>query len=115
MTVNLNNSANALETAIRESNEFLTLQKAYADVNSDAQAKQMFDQFRTIQMNLQQKQMTGQNITDQEVQQAQETAVNVQQNEKIFRLMQAEQQMSQIIGEINQILMKPINELYGQL
>jgi cell fate (sporulation/competence/biofilm development) regulator YlbF (YheA/YmcA/DUF963 family) len=75
----------------------------------------MFDQFRQIQMNLQQKQMMGQEISEQEVQQAQSTVAVVQQNEKIAQLMQAEQRMSMIIGELNQLIMKPLEELYGNL
>jgi cell fate (sporulation/competence/biofilm development) regulator YlbF (YheA/YmcA/DUF963 family) len=29
--------------------------------------------------------------------------------------MQAEQRMSMIIGELNQVIMKPLEELYGNL
>ncbi|MGJ7910237.1 YlbF family regulator [Neobacillus sp. LXY-1] len=115
MAVNLYDSAYALETAIRQSDEYRQLQQAYNEVNADPQAKQMFDHFRQIQLNLQQKQMMGQNISEQEVQQAQTTVAQVQQNEKISRLMQAEQRMSIIIGELNQLIMKPLAELYGEV
>ncbi|GHH98565.1 YlbF family regulator [Neobacillus kokaensis] len=113
MAVNLYDSAYALEKAIRESDEYLHLKRMYDEVNADPAAKSMFDQFRQIQMNLQQKQMMGQNISEQEVQQAQASVVQVQQNEKIFRLMEAEQRMSMIINEINQVVMKPLSEMYG--
>ncbi|OIK12382.1 hypothetical protein BIV60_16430 [Bacillus sp. MUM 116] len=115
MAVNLYDAAYALETSIRQSDEFAELKKMYSEVNADPAAKKMFDQFRDIQMNLQQKQMMGQNITEAEVQQAQATAALVQQNEKISRLMQAEQRMSMIIGELNQLIMKPLEELYGKM
>ena len=115
MAVNLFDSAYALETAIRQSDEYTALKNAYNAVNADPVAKQMFDQFRQMQMNLQQKQMMGQNISEQEVQQAQATVAQVQQNEKIAHLMQAEQRMSMIIGELNQIIMKPLEELYGKM
>jgi cell fate (sporulation/competence/biofilm development) regulator YlbF (YheA/YmcA/DUF963 family) len=64
-------------------------------------------------MNMQQKQMMGQNISEAEVQQAQATVALVQKNEKISRLMQAEQRMSVLIGELNQVIMKPLEDLYG--
>jgi len=115
MAVNLYDSAYALETAIRQSNEYQQLQQAYSEVNTDPQAKQMFEQFRQMQMNLQQKQMMGQNISEQEVQQAQSTVALVQQNPKISRLMEAEQRMSMVIGELNKIIMKPLEDLYGNL
>ena len=115
MSVNLHDAAYALEKAIRQSDEYKQLQQMYNQVNADPAAKNMFDQFRQIQMNLQQKQMMGQEISEQEVQQAQSTVAVVQQNEKIARLMQAEQRMSMIIGELNQLIMKPLEELYGNL
>jgi len=115
MAVNLYDSAYALETAIRQSGEYVQLQQAYHNVNADPQAKQMFDQFRQIQMNLQQKQMMGQDISEQEIQQAQSTVGLVQQNQKIAHLMEAEQRMSMIIGELNKIIMKPLEDLYGKM
>jgi cell fate (sporulation/competence/biofilm development) regulator YlbF (YheA/YmcA/DUF963 family) len=115
MAVNLYDSAYALETAIRQSDEYIQLKQMYNEVNADPAAKQMFDHFRQIQMNLQQKQMMGQEISPEEVQQAQASVGHVQQNEKISRLMQAEQRMSMIIGELNMLIMKPLEELYGKL
>lgn len=115
MAVNLYDYANALEKAIRQSEEYLQLKQVYSEVNADPAAKKMFDQFRQIQMNLQQKQMMGQEITPDEVQQAQSTVAIVQQNDKIARLMQAEQRMSMVIGELNQLIMKPLEELYGNM
>jgi cell fate (sporulation/competence/biofilm development) regulator YlbF (YheA/YmcA/DUF963 family) len=113
--VNLYDTAYALETAIRQSDEYTQLQQAYKEVNADPAAKQMFDQFRQIQMDLQQKQMMGQEISEQEIEQAQSTVGLVQQNEKIARLMQAEQRMSMIIGELNKVIMKPLEDLYGKM
>jgi cell fate (sporulation/competence/biofilm development) regulator YlbF (YheA/YmcA/DUF963 family) len=112
MAVNLYDAGYALETAIRQSDEYTQLKQMYNEVNADPEAKRMFDNFRQIQMNLQQKQMMGQEISEQEVQQAQATVALIQQNEKISKLMQAEQRMSMIIGELNQVIMKPLEELY---
>lgn len=62
---------------------------------------------------LQQKQMSGEEITQEEVEQAQKTVALVQQHELISQLMEAEQRMSMLIGELNKIIMKPLEELYG--
>jgi cell fate (sporulation/competence/biofilm development) regulator YlbF (YheA/YmcA/DUF963 family) len=113
MAVNLYDVANELERAIRQSNEYNLLKQAYQEVNADPEAKKMFDQFRRIQMNLQQKQMMGQEISQTEIDQAQQAVGYAQQNEKIAKLMQAEQRMSMIIGELNMVIMKPLEELYG--
>ena len=113
MAVNLYDSAYDLEKAIRNSSEYTELKKLYDAVNSDESAKRMFESFRNIQMQLQEKQMTGQEITQEEVEQAQKTVALVQQHELISKLMEAEQRMSMVIAELNQVIMKPLEELYG--
>jgi cell fate (sporulation/competence/biofilm development) regulator YlbF (YheA/YmcA/DUF963 family) len=113
MAVNLYDTAYALEQAIRESEEYTRLQTAYKEVYADASTKEMFEKFREIQMKLQDKQMMGEEITQEELEQAQATVSLVQQNEKISNLMEAEQKMSVVIADLNQIIMKPLEELYG--
>ncbi|MBU8683071.1 YlbF family regulator [Bacillus haynesii] len=113
MTVNLHDSAYDLEQALRQSDEYSRLKNLYDEVNGDPSAKKMFDNFRDIQLNLQQKQMNGEDITQEEVEQAQKSVALVQQHEKISQLMEAEQRMSMLIAELNKIIMKPLEELYG--
>jgi cell fate (sporulation/competence/biofilm development) regulator YlbF (YheA/YmcA/DUF963 family) len=113
VSVNLHDVANDLEKAIRQSDDYTNLKNLYAAVNADQGSKQLFERFRTMQMELQQKQMMGQEITEEEVQQAQQTVAIVQQDQNIAKLMEAEQRMSMVIGELNKIIMKPLEELYG--
>lgn len=113
MAANIYDSAYEMEKAIRGSQEYANLKKLYDDVNQDDSARTMFENFRNIQMQLQQKQMMGEEISQEEVEQAQKTVAIVQQHEKISQLMQAEQQMSTVITEINKIIMKPLEDLYG--
>lgn len=114
MSVNLYDVANELERAIRQSDDYTNLKSLYGAVNNDEGSKQLFERFRTLQMELQQKQMTGQEITEEEVQRAQQTVAIVQQDENIAKLMEAEQRMSMVIGELNKIIMKPLEELYAE-
>ncbi|MDA1476042.1 YlbF family regulator [Bacillus sp. CLL-7-23] len=113
MTVNLYDTAYELEKALRQSEEYSHLKSLYDDVNADESAKRMFDNFRDIQLNLQQKQMSGEDITPEEVEQAQKSVALVQQHDKISKLMESEQRMSMLIAELNKIIMKPLEELYG--
>ncbi|KAA0547507.1 YlbF family regulator [Bacillus sp. BGMRC 2118] len=115
MSTNLYDVAYDLEKAVRESNEYKQLKQLYDDVNNDPSAKQLFESFRDIQLQLQQKQMSGQEISQQEIEQAQQQVMVVQQHEKISKLMEAEQRMSMVIGELNQIIMKPLEDLYGNM
>ncbi|MBO0993607.1 YlbF family regulator [Bacillus sp. SD088] len=113
MATNLYDHAYDLEKSLRESEEYMDLKNMYEAVENDATAKSMFDSFRQVQMQLQQKQMNGQDIPEEEVQQAQLIANQVQQNEKVTKLMEAEQRMSMAIQELNKIIMKPLDDLYG--
>ncbi|RWR14603.1 YlbF family regulator [Siminovitchia fortis] len=115
MNTNLYDFAYDLEKAMRNSNEFKHLKEMYRSVTDDNEANRMFGEFRDIQMQLQQKQLEGRDISEEEVMHAQEIANRVQQNEKVTRLMEAEQQMSMTITELNKIIMKPLDELYSSM
>ena len=45
--------------------------------------------------------------------QAQEQAQAIEKDENISELMNAEQKMSQVFQEINQIIVKPLDEIYA--
>lgn len=113
MAVNLYDSAYTMEKAIRQSDEYVLLRKLYNEVNEDESARRMFENFRNIQLHLQEKQMMGQEITQEEIDYAQKSAALVQQHDKISKLMEAEQRMSMVITQLNEIIMKPLEELYG--
>ncbi|SEO48475.1 Cell fate regulator YlbF, YheA/YmcA/DUF963 family (controls sporulation, competence, biofilm development) [Amphibacillus marinus] len=110
---NIQASATALEQAIRESDEFKDLKGAYDAVMTDEIAKKMFDDFRNTQMELQQKQMQGIEITQEEVDQARKVVETVQQHEQISKLMEQEQRVNELINNISRTITKPLEELYG--
>lgn len=113
MTKNIHDVAYELQNAIAENTDFQALKASYAEVQGDADAKQLFDRFRAMQMELQQKMMQGQEITEEDNQKAQAIVELVQQNAKITKLMEAEQRLNVVIGDINKIIMKPLEELYN--
>lgn len=115
MAENIYDVAYDLEKLLRESDEYNKLTELYNEVNSNAGAKQLFDDFRVIQIELQQKQMAGQEITQEEVEKAQQKAQEVQNNEKIAQLMDVEQRMSVLVNQLNKIIMKPLEDLYGNM
>ncbi|MDM5187271.1 YlbF/YmcA family competence regulator [Bacillus sp. DX4.1] len=113
MTKNIHDVAYELQTAITENADFQALKASYAEVQGDADSKQLFDHFRVMQMGLQQKMMQGEEITEEDNKKAQEVVAIIQQNPKIVRLMEAEQRLNVVIGDINKIIMKPLEELYS--
>ncbi|MCT1903181.1 YlbF family regulator [Oceanobacillus sojae] len=110
---NLQEQANQLEQALRESTEFQDLKQAYDAVMSDPAAKQMFENFRETQLNLQEKHMQGLDISEEEIEKARQVVETVQQHEAISKLMEEEQKLNNVINEISQIITKPLEELYG--
>ncbi|GAE94659.1 hypothetical protein JCM21714_3837 [Gracilibacillus boraciitolerans JCM 21714] len=106
-------NAHQLENAIQESEEFKDLKAAYDKVMADPSSKQMFDNFRNTQLELQQKQMQGEEITEDEVEKAKQVVELVQQHEDISQLMEQEQRLNVLINDISRIITKPLEELYG--
>jgi cell fate (sporulation/competence/biofilm development) regulator YlbF (YheA/YmcA/DUF963 family) len=104
-----------LEKALRNSEDFQALKNSYDEVNNNPETKELFGKFRDIQVNLQQKQMSGQEVTQEEIEEAQKLFADVQQNETISKLMAAEQRMSMIINDLNKVITKPLEELYGPM
>lgn len=113
MTVNIYDSANQIEREIRQLPEFLALKEAFDVVKADEEAYALFKQFQNLQVELQQKQMQGEEFSDEDAQQAQELAGKVQESGLINDLMTKEQTFSMIVNDLNRIIMKPIQELYA--
>lgn len=110
---NIYDSAYDLEKAIRESDEFKKLKDAYETVMNDPAAKEMFDNFRDTQMELQEKQMQGNEITEEEVEEARKVVELVQEHADISKLMEEEQRLNLVINDVSRIITKPLEELYG--
>lgn len=107
-------TAHLLEKSIRDSEEFAQLKEQYKELYKDAEAKKLFEEFRDLQLKLQEKQMTNEPLLQEEIIRVQEMVQVVQQNAKISSLMEAEQRMSNVIMEINKIVMKPLEDLYNE-
>lgn len=112
MTVNIYDDLNRLEATFRNTEEFKAVEKAVQEMQQDAEALELFKSFRNIQLTLQEKQMRGEDIPVEELEQAQETAQQAQQNEKIMAMLEAEMKLSSILEEVNRVLMKPVQQLY---
>lgn len=112
MSVNIYDAANQLESDLRKTDEFKNLEKAFEDLKEDEEASSLFDKFRVVQQTIQQKQMMGEEITEDDAKEAQDLSAKVGENETLAKLIEAEQRVGQVIEEINQIALKPLQELY---
>jgi len=110
--INIYDDINKLESSLRQTEEFANVKSAVVAVKEDAEALALFQSFRKIQLSLQEKQMKGEEISGEELEYAQKTAQLAQGNEKIFSMLQAEMALSQLIEEVNRVLIRPVQELY---
>lgn len=112
MAVNIYDTANQLEQELRQTKEFKELQAAYTAMKNNQQAFDLFKDFQEIQMQLSQKQMNGEELTDDEVQKAHDLADKVGNVDEIKFLMGKERNLNQLMNDLNQIITKPVQELY---
>ncbi|GGG22734.1 UPF0342 protein YheA [Lysinibacillus alkalisoli] len=113
--INIYDDINRLEATMRKTNEFKTLEEAIVLVKDDEEARTLFTNFRDVQMKLQEKQMAGEEILEDEYQHAQKVAQLAQQNPKILTMLEAEMAVSGMLQEVNRVLTKPIQAMYDNL
>lgn len=109
---NIYDSANQIEREIRTMPEFIALKEAFEAVKADSDAFQVFQDFQALQMQLQEKSMQGQEITDEDATKAQEMATKVQASPLINTMMEKEQAFSTIMNDLNRIIMTPVRDMY---
>ncbi len=109
---NIYDTANQLERDLRELEAFQNLQKAHRAILDNQEANELFNEFRQQTQTYQEKQMRGEELSDQDISQIQELSMKVTQNELIRQLMQSEELVSQTINDINKIITRPLVELY---
>ncbi|MEY8445607.1 YlbF family regulator [Enterococcus ratti] len=111
---NIYDSANQIEREIRQLQEFKALEEAYTKVKANEEAYRLFKDFQSMQIKLQEKQMSGQEFSEEDAEKAQEMTMKIQSEEVINDLMKKEQQFSTIINDLNRIIMTPVRDLYNK-
>lgn len=112
MAVNVYDTANQLEGELRQTDEYMALQAAYGKMKQNELAYTMFKKFQKLNIELQQKHMQGQELKDDELKNAHDLAEKVGQFKEVQELMEKEKGMSQMMDDLNQIITKPVQELY---
>lgn len=111
---NIHDTANQLERDLRETSQYKELKEAHANVLADEEASSILNEFQTLQQKLHQKQHSGEEITEEEAQEAQVLPIKMNANELTKDLMDKEQGLNALLTEINGIIMKPVQEIYEQ-
>lgn len=112
MVVNIYDTANELAKQMRETQEFTALESAFNDMMADKEAFELFKQFQKAQASDQQKQMKGDKLSDEEINNVQTLATEVSKKDVVKKLMEKERQMDSMMQQLNQTITAPITELY---
>ncbi|WP_125591009.1 YlbF family regulator [Companilactobacillus jidongensis] len=110
--MNIYDSANSLEQDLRKTTEVADLKLAFEAVKANDLAFKLFDKVQNKQFELQQKQMQGQEITDDDIEAMRQLTDQLQNYDEIKNLMDKEQKMNSMMEELNKIISKPIAEIY---
>lgn len=112
MSVNIYDTANQMEREMREIGEYTALKEAYEKVGTDEEAGAILKDFQDMQQMIYTKQQMGQDVSEEEIENAQAISEKMTENELTAGLMEKERALNQVITDINGIIMKPIQEIY---
>lgn len=106
-------NAHELARSLKESEEVAQISEAIKLIESDPQSKEMLDNFRIRQNEVQQKMMTGEMPDPEEMEKMEKLFEVISQNPNISKLFDAERRLSIIIQDVNKIITDSLAHLYG--
>ncbi|GKQ42486.1 UPF0342 protein [Companilactobacillus sp. RD055328] len=110
--INIYDTANQMASDLEKTEEVIALKDVFGRLKADTEAYGVFDKVQNLQMELQQKQMSGAEITQEDIEKMQEFTTQFEQFPVINELMEAEKKVNDLINELNQIITKPIATIY---
>ena len=110
--INIYDTANQLEREIRQTDQFKALEQAMTTLKENQSSYELFKEFQTFQQAVQQKMMAGEELSDEDAHKAEDLTTKMQADSLVSEVMMKEQAFSQLINELNRIVLKPVNDLY---
>ncbi|MBE9912467.1 YlbF family regulator [Paenibacillus donghaensis] len=111
--MNIYDKANELAKALRESQEVKDITSAMKLIEQDPESKNMLEDFRNRQMEIQQRMMSGDMPSQEEMEKMEKLFDVLSLNLNIRRLFDAERRLSTIIEDINKMISDSLQDLYG--
>ncbi|OWA34614.1 hypothetical protein B9G55_15445 [Saccharibacillus sp. O16] len=109
---NIYDKAHDLAKSLQESEEVQNITSALKLIEADPESKRMLDDFRSRQMNIQQRMMSGDMPPQEEMEQMEKLFEVLSLNLNIRRLFEAEQRLSVIIQDVNKIISDSLANMY---
>ena len=112
--INIYDNVNAVAENLRETAQYKTLRDAIAAVEGEPEAKAIFARFQQAQTQINQAVQSGNEPAEDKIKAWQEVANEMEKYDSLKKMLEAEKGLNQLLMEINDIITKPIAELYGQ-
>lgn len=102
--MSVHEKANDLANALKESSEFNDMKQAVQDIEANPEAKQMMEDFKVKQQELQQKMMSGEQPAEDEMKQMESQFEVINMNEDVKKIFDAERRFGAIMEDVNKIM-----------
>ncbi len=102
--MSISEKANELAEVIKQTQEYEDLKSAEAKLKLDPAAQDLISEFQEKQEKLQSAQQTGEQVDQDVVQSLQGLQGQMQGNETIKNLMEAQQQFDEIMKQVNETI-----------
>lgn len=109
---NIYDTANQLEREFRQLPAYAKLKESLEAIMSDEESAALYKEFREKAQQFQELMMSGQALTEEQQTDFESVSERVGQNEAIQNLINNEHQVNQVLMDINNILTRPLNEIY---
>lgn len=113
--VNIYDTANQLAEDLTKTDQYKALADAIKAVEADSESSALFKRMDELQSKIMQAQQTGKPLSAEDQQAYKDLNDEVQKNAKIVSLLQTEQGLYDLLGDIQKAYSKPINDLYEDL
>ncbi|MDR1474013.1 MAG: YlbF family regulator [Lactobacillales bacterium] len=110
--MNIYDTANQLERELRSLPEYTALKEEIIKVKADSKAAELFEEFKKMQKNLEQKMLKGEMPTSEEQTKMQEVAEKIDKNEVLSTMLQKERAFSMIVEDVMKLIQAPVQEIY---
>ncbi|WP_413627203.1 YlbF family regulator [Fructilactobacillus vespulae] len=104
--------ANKMKETVEKSEEFTNLKNAFDALKAEKESYKVFTDFQNNQNELRQKQMSGQEITEDDMKFARDLANKMNTLPAIKVLMEREKAMGKLIDDANMVITDPLRKLY---
>ncbi|QIL50475.1 hypothetical protein G7084_03560 [Weissella coleopterorum] len=110
--INIYDNINAVAGDLVKTEQYTALETALKEMHADAEAEAIFKRFQAEQQTMQAAIQGGAEPSEEQIKNWQAVAADMDKSEILKKLMAAEGAMNTLLQEVNEIVTKPIAELY---